>query len=344
MKESTADSCLLIRRGDVETDGVTILQVDDSCGHGNKKFLDDEEEGSKNVKCKPRTMLEIGTSVSFNGRTIKRTDFNYCMEQESKLKNLQDPSTATALISIRAAIQYIAGCTRPDLCSCVQLLSSAETEPTPSAKTYKELRNIVNRAKQTSTMGLKFVPLDLGTLSMFLFTDASFANADRYASQLGFVICLVDYTGTANILHYGSQRCKMVTRSVMAAELHALSYGFENAFVAKTMVEEVFGQNVPLHGFLHSRTVFNTITKRGAILEKRLQIDAYALRPSHTRGELQSLAWIPTEQNVADALTKTLPKEDHLLLKLMTSNKTSVEPHGWVEQRFLRDSTDGQSL
>lgn len=266
------------------------------------------------------------------------------MEQGNKLKNLQDPSTATALINIRAAIQYIAGCTRPDICSYVQLLSSAVTEPTPSTKTYKELRKIVNRAKQTSKLGLRFVPLDLDTLSMFLFSDASFANADRYTYQIGFLICLVDHIGTANILHYGSQRCKRVTRSMMAPELHALSYGFDNAFVANTMVEELFRQNVPLHGFLDFRTVLNTITKRGATLEKRLKIDAYVLRQSHTLGELQSLAWIPTEQNVADALTKTLPKEDHVLLKLMKSNKISVEPHGWVEQRFLRDSTEGQSL
>lgn len=71
-----------------------------------------------------------------------------------------------------------------------------------------------------------------------LFTDASFGNTDNYKSELGFVLQLVDKSNTANIIHYGSMRCNRVTRSVLAAELYALIYGFANAFIVQSALEE----------------------------------------------------------------------------------------------------------
>ena len=224
------------------------------------------------------------------------------MTQQNKLSALQQPTKPKELVSVRAALQYIAGCTRPDLCSPTQLPSRAVSEQT--LEVYKELNTIIDRARETSDVGLNFVPLDPNFLSMVLSTDASFANADKCTSQIGFVTCLDDGENRANIIHYGSQRCRRVTRGVMAAELLSLSYGFDQAFVAKHMAEELFGREFKLHALIDSRTVFNTITKSGPTLEKRLQIDAYALRQSHHKGELYSLAWIPSDQNIADALTK----------------------------------------
>lgn len=54
-------------------DGVTILQVDDSFGHGFKTFLQDEEEQSKLFECKPRVAFSKGNEIKFNGTVIKKT-------------------------------------------------------------------------------------------------------------------------------------------------------------------------------------------------------------------------------------------------------------------------------
>ena len=112
---------------------------------------------------------------------------------------------------------------------------------------------------------------------MVLFTDVSFANADKCKSQLGFVTCLVDCENRANIINYGSQRCRRVIGSVMAIGLLVLSYSIDQTFVARHIVEELFGREIKLHALIDSRTVFNTITDSGISLKKRLQIDAYAL-------------------------------------------------------------------
>jgi hypothetical protein len=45
------------------------------------------------------------------------------------------------------------------------------------------------------------MPLDMNSLSLLVFTDASFANNKDLLSQIGFVIILTDCNQSANILH-----------------------------------------------------------------------------------------------------------------------------------------------
>jgi hypothetical protein len=169
-----------------------------------------------------------------------------------------------------------------------------------------------------------------------VFSDASFANAGGYKSQLGFVICIVDDANNANIVHFGSSKCKRVTRSVMAAELHGLVLGFDNAFVVRQMVSEISGREIPIDAYIDSKTVFDTITKLGTTLEKRLQIDAAALQESHLKGELRSLYWIPSSENCADPLTKSPYQQNSALIELMRTNVLQVSPTGWVHRTNSR--------
>ena len=58
MKESTADRCLLYRNEKCKLKGMTLIQVDDSAGHGTRGILNIEEKVNKNFQCKPRQILE----------------------------------------------------------------------------------------------------------------------------------------------------------------------------------------------------------------------------------------------------------------------------------------------
>lgn len=51
--------------------------------------------------------------------------------------------------------------------------------------------------------------------------------------------------GQGNAIHYGSQRCGRVTRSVSAAEVFGLVYGYNNAYVARSMLSEILGTEIP---------------------------------------------------------------------------------------------------
>ena len=49
--------------------------------------------------------------------------------------------------------------------------------------------------------GLKFIKLDIDTLKLITFTDASFANNADLLSQIGYVIVLADAIEKANIVY-----------------------------------------------------------------------------------------------------------------------------------------------
>jgi len=337
MKSCTVDPCILYNRkgtnGQHKLPNVTILQVDDSFGCGNDHFLECEEKESKRFRTNPRQVIRIGDTCKFNGSELCRiSKSKYTLTQRSKLKELKVPHLEKDAVSTRAKIQYIATCSRPDLASATQLLTSAVSEPDSTA--MKKLKEIVAHCQKTSAEGLNFVKLDKDTLKIVLFTDASFGNAVGLSSQAGFVVVLMDESGAANILHYGSKKCRRVTRSVMAAELLSLVNGFDSAFIIKHTVSEILDMDIPMDAFVDSRTTFNCVAKNSTTLEKRLQIDVAALRESLTRGELRCMGWIPGSANPADGLTKDkIPNAEHPLTLLMRNNFINIKPQGWLESR-----------
>lgn len=97
---------------------------------------------------------------------------------------------------------------------------------------------------------MKFVRLNMDTARFVLCTYASFANGRDLKSQLGFIVLLMDHTWNAKMQHHGSNRCRRVTRSVMASEMHALVLGFDFAFIMKSLVEDVTGRRAPMEAYV----------------------------------------------------------------------------------------------
>ncbi len=186
-----------------------VLQVDYSMVAASTEFVDTEQNESSAFNSKPRTILDTGESIMFNGVTVSKTSNGYRCFQSEKLRVLQQPKTDKELISTRASLQYIATCTRPDIASATQLLSSDMGNPT--SKTYRTIRKIIERATSSHTQGLNFVKLDPENLEILAFADASFENCKDYSSQIGFVICLSDNSKAANVVCFGSQKCKRIT-------------------------------------------------------------------------------------------------------------------------------------
>jgi hypothetical protein len=329
MTQCRADKCLMVK-SEGTGGSIVCLQVDDSLGTATADFMALEEEKINAFRAKPRQTVAVGQTVLFNGMHISNTPYGFLLAQTDKVSNLQIAEREDDLISSRAAMQYISTCTRPDLSAPCQLLASKVRNADISV--YKAMNALVGIGHDTAKEGLRFVKLDESTLRIVVMCDASFANADGCKSQLGFVVLLVDGQNRANIVHYGSQRCTRVTRSVMAAELHGLIVGYDNAIFVSEMVSLILGRHVDIVVMLDSKTVFDTVTRLSNTLEKRLQIDAYALQEAHRSGELTELVWIPSHENCADALTKTPWQPDSALRKLMSSNQLRVTPTGWCHR------------
>lgn len=256
---------------------------------------------------------------------------------------MEPADNSSDFISQRALAQYIGVNVRPDICAPVQLIAPGKNEVTD--KDIKSLKKTTKFLKETIEQGLTFVPLNLETMRLVLMTDASFANAQGMKSQLGYLIMLVDDEGNCNIVHYGSNRCKRVARSVMAAEIQALVLGFDYAYVVKDLIEEILGRTIMLDAMVDSKTVFDVIAKDAKTTERRLQIDVIALRQSYDMGELNRLAWIPGIMNASDPLTKDyVLKRNTPLYIIMASNKFAVTPQGWAVSHEAQSSCSVDSL
>jgi hypothetical protein len=49
--------------------------------------------------------------------------------------------------------------------------------------------------------GFKFIKLDVDTLQLLVFTDASFTNNKNLSLQIGYILVLADASNKANIIH-----------------------------------------------------------------------------------------------------------------------------------------------
>lgn len=146
--------------------------------------------------------------------------------------------------------------------------------------------------------------------------------------QLGCVIRLADERRKGNVVHYGSSRCHRVTRSVMAAEVHALVLAFDFGYIIRDATEQLLDRRIEMEAFVDSRTLFNVVAKNGSTTERRLQIDIMASKKSYPPEELQKIGWIPGSSIFADGLAKKMILQLTATRKLMTKTNLDVNAVG----------------
>ena len=312
----------------------------------NSNVQKNDETDDKSYSYKLATTKTVVTSKNEGEVSQARSTFEegvrYSMSQADKIEKLAIAETQQEFTSQRALAQYIGVNVRPDICAPVQLIAPGKLPTTD--KERKSLKKTTKFLKETIDQGLNYVALDLKTTKLVLMTDASFANAEGMRSQLGYLVLMVDDDDNCNIVHYGSNRCKRVARSVMAAEIQALVLGFDFAFIVKDLIEEILGREVKLEALVDSKTVFDVIARDAQTSERRLQIDVLALRQSYDRGELDRIAWIPGDKNAADPLTKYVLSKTSPLYMIMTTNKFGIRPQGWAVSHERKSSCSVDSF
>jgi hypothetical protein len=179
-----------------------------------------------------------------------------------------------------------------------------------------------------------------------IFTDAAFANTLDLHSQIGYVVCLTDDVH-ANLIHWSSIKCKRITRSVLAAELYAMTNDFDVEVVIKSIIEHILKLKNPLSLILltDSKSLYDCLVKLNTIAEKRLMIDLMCLRQSYERRKIAEIRWIDENINLADAMTKSKPC--NALIKLIDTNIIELKITEWVERtakHFDDQNSDDQNL
>jgi hypothetical protein len=160
------------------------------------------------------------------------------------------------------------------------------------------------------------------SLKLLIFTDASFTNNKDFSSQIGYVVVLADASGTTNILHWSSIKCKRITRSVLASELYAMVHGFDIGASIKATIEKILQIDLPLVLCTDSRSLYDCLVKLGTTQEKRLMINVMCLRQAYERREIAKVKWIDGDTNPTDSMTKS--KALNALRQLINMNRVNL--------------------
>lgn len=138
--------------------------------------------------------------------------------------------------------------------------------------------------------------LDLKSLHLRIYADASFENNSDLTSQLSYIVLLCDGYGKCNILHYGSYKSRRVTRSVLGAEVYALADAFDHAYAMRYDLEIILGQRILLQIFTDSMSLFDMIFKNSTTAEHRLMIDMKDVRESYEYMKISNCGFILSKE------------------------------------------------
>ena len=344
MATSTFNPCLLFEKSQ-PTNGIIGMQTDDTLILATQQ-LANREEAELVFISKPRQELTINSPIFFNGAVVSlELDGSLMFKQPRQVSKIQLVNTTTLetttqnYIAQRARGAYIATVSQPE--SAFGFSVAAQISGTPSDDQVKFLNKQLTWQLDHPDRGLRFVPLDLATLQVAVFTDSSFANNSDLSSQIGFVILIVDNNKKANIIHWASVKCKRVTRSVLAAELYAMSLGFDNAVTIKSTIQQILNRPINLTIYIDSKSLYDCLVKLGSTTEKRLMVDIMCLRQAYERREITEVIWIEGRCNIADATTKDRAKCSNSLKNLVDTNRLDISDGmiGWVER-----STKGHTV
>eukprot|EP00171_Calliarthron_tuberculosum_P005221 IDg5221t1 len=318
MHQSTGDFALFFRRIVDKMVSLSGCYVDDIIMAGTKK---EKERLMVTLRDKFTTKVSYAPQFNFIGMLIDSSDTERRkILQNQYIKRLQPLSpdaTWQDYRSIRAKLIWVVH-TRPDI-ACAASMAAQITQGEFNTDDIAEINRIVHYLHKTHEICLQYPKLDLETLKMVVYADASFNNAKGNRSQLGYIVTLADKTGNCSILHYSSYKSSRVTRSSMAGETLAFVDAFDQAYILRHDLDRILNQFIPVIMLTDSEILFKVLTRARCTTEKRLMVDISATRQAYNDHLISNVGLISSEDNPADGLTKTKPNK--ALINLLRSHK-----------------------
>lgn len=229
---------------------------------------------------------------------------------------------------MRMKLAWLAN-TRPDCMFEISQLAQVTDEmfSKDSVQHIKRLNKTVVYAT-SHPITLKIPKLDLLSLRVVGFSDASFANNHDLSTQLGHIVFLADKKGAAVPIHFKSYKARRIVRSAMAGEIIAFSDMFDVAITLAEELKTMYRIPIPLQLFTDSKSLFDIISKGSRTSEKRLMLDIAAAREGFRDHLISDIGFIRSTKNVADGLTK--PMSQQSLQHVISTAELNIQPEQWI--------------
>jgi hypothetical protein len=242
LARTDSDLSLFFIRLNNRLNGISDTCVDESLHAGSVNYLELTEKSQKRFLSRERKF----DNFTFNAADIQSNDdgtFSLCQTLYIEtLSPLAPTASFTDFRSHRAKVAWICH-TRPEVCYFANT-SAQVTERTFSPVNVKSFN----------------AGLDINTLRIVAYSDASFANNADLSSQLGFVIFLSDASRKCNVINYRSCKSHRVTRSVLRGEILAFADAFDCAYTLRKDIGKMLGHKLPLSLLTDSKSLFDIIT------------------------------------------------------------------------------------
>ena len=144
-----------------------------------------------------------------------------------------------------------------------------------------------------------------GDIHLECYSDASFANLGDCGSQGGFVIFLPDENGHRCPIMWKSRKVRRVVKSTLAAETLALLDAAESAVYIRRILEDIgLDSTVPIRCLVDNKSLVDALRSMKMVEDKYLRINMACLKDMLNRGDVSSVEWVTTNQQLANCLTK----------------------------------------
>ena len=332
---SKLDQAVFFAKHDGILHGIILLHVDDTLWAGTEsfafnvikplvdKFLVSSEEQI--------SMRYLGLSLSGKSGKCKLDLGHYVRNLEEipldpgrRVDETVNSKELNLLRVVSGKLNWLSAQGRPDLS-----FSSCQTACTikcASVRDLKQANKIVRRAKGME-YNLTFHSLgDPSTWEIVCYSDASWGNLPDGGSQGGFLLFLTGEDGIANLITWQSHRLKRVARSTIAAETLSLVDACEASILIANQLREMLDckDALPITLVTDNESLANAVRSTTSVEEKRLRIDISALREMLNRREISQIKWVPTEDQLADCLTKQGAKLEKLLAVLRQQMRLDI--------------------
>ena len=312
---SKCDPAVFYLRQDTSVIGILLLHVDDVIWCGTDEF---ESIVIERIRSAFKIGKEAVESFKYLGIDLTSTDLDCQLSQEEYMSDLKEiklqperakkkeerlaKDEATQLRSVVGQLNWLASTTRPDIAYSVLELSI--TLKSPIIQNITQANKVIRKTK-TDCYSLK-IPKLSSKWRIVVYSDASYGNMpDGYSSAFGYVIFLTDIYANSVPIAWKAGKIHRVVRSTLASETLALVEALDSAYYIATIIKELSGiSDLKIECFVDNQSLVENVHSTKNVSEKRLRIDIAALKTMLEEKEVHKIAWIQTNLQLADSLTK----------------------------------------
>ena len=230
-----------------------------------------------------------------------------------------EPVTEIERKYLRSAIgqlNWAAGITRPDISFAVCQLSTHVNSAIVSD--LIEVNKLIKYI-QSEPLVITFPKLNIDSLHLTLYCDASFRNLPDGGSQGGHIVFLCDDDDNCCPIVWSSSRIKRIVHSTLAAETLSLTDGAGTALYVMSLLKGVVPCRQTINVLTDNKSLYDTAHSKKPTSDKQLRVDVAGIKEMLDLKQIDIKA-IPGKEQLADILTKK-GASPHSLLSVLRNGK-----------------------